>query len=72
MKNTNHMMVQVRVTGYYDGFGGKMHRLNEGDTVLLVEGESEFGDPADAWKCKLADGRSVFIEFTDGKEIVLS
>ena len=49
-----------------------MHRLNEGDTVLLVEGESEFGDPADAWKCKLADGRSVFIEFENGKKLALS
>jgi len=66
------MKIQVKHTGYYDGINNKVHLLHEGDTLELVEVATDFEAPRDSWKCKMADGRSVFIEFHNGKQVVVS
>ena len=72
MENKNNMKIQVRATGYYSGIFNKVHLLKEGQMVELIGTGTEFEDPKDAWKCRMSDGRPVFVEFENGKEVELS
>lgn len=61
MENTTKTL-QIKNSGYYDGFGGKMVLLKEGEVLELIGVGQE-----DCWECRTDKGKTVFVEFENGQ-----